>query len=127
MNKILILLLVLVGLSTTVMAQDYKANYWASWASVSTQITWTFPSKSREITIFNGSATNGLCVAFNGAVITNGCTSPGGSASATYGDQRVFQIPAANSILLQDFITPSITMQSATGTAASPVSVTVMY
>lgn len=102
---------------------EYKANYWASWASVTTAVTWTFPYKSREVNVHNGSAVP-ICVAFNGATISGGCATPLGFS--TNGDQRVFQLGANQLLLLQDYVTPSVTIQSS-GAAASPVSVIVTY
>lgn len=127
MKRVLITLLMLIGLSTTAFA-EYKANVWASWASVTqTSVTWTFPYKSREINVHNGSSIP-VCVAFNGATITQSCTSPTGFGvnGTQTNDNRVFQLGANQILLLQDFVVPSITLQSA-GAAASPVSVIVTY
>lgn len=125
MKRILVLALMLVCCSTASFA-EYKSNYWASWANVSSQITWTFPFKTREINVHNGSSIP-VCVSFNGATITaanSACTSPVGFASGL--DNKVFQVGANQTLLLQDFVTGSITLQSA-GAAASPISVVVTY
>lgn len=124
MKRFLITLLLTVFLSAPAFA-EYKAGYWASWASVTqTPVTWSWPYKSREVNIHNGSSIP-ICVAFNGATITSACTSPSGFGNV-YGDNRVFQLGANQLLLLQDYVTPSITLQSA-GAAASPVSVVVTY
>ncbi len=122
-KKILATFLFLIGLSIPAHA-EYKANYWASWASVTTQVNWSFPYKSREVNVHNGSSVP-ICVAFNGATISDGCVSPNNTYPTT-GDHRVFQIGANQILLLQDFVTPSISIKSA-GAAASPVSVVVTY
>ncbi len=121
MRKLILFLMVLL-LASPAFA-EYKANYWASWANVTTAVTWTFPYRSREVNVHNGSSIP-VCVAFNGATITNGCTSPVGFSNT--GDQRVFQLGANQILLLQDYATPSVTLQSS-GAAASPVSVVVTY
>lgn len=124
--RFLIALVSLVCLSASPAWSEYKSNYWASWASVNqTQVTWTWPYKSREINVHNGSSIP-ICVAFNGAtIVPDACTSPAGFG-ANSGDNRVFQLGANQVLLLQDFVTPSITIKSA-GAAASPVSVVVTY
>lgn len=126
MKRFLTTFLLLTFMSAPAWA-EYKANYWASWASVTqTAVTWTFPFKTREVNVHNGSSVP-VCISFNGATILNNvCTSPTSTAQAQYGDNKVFQIGANQILLLQDFVTSSVTLQSS-ATAASPVSVVVTY
>lgn len=127
MKRILILVLMF-GIFASPAFADYKANYWASWASITqTPVTWVFPFNSREVNIHNGSAVP-VCVSFNGASIIagGGCTSPQSTSQAQYGDNKVFQLGTNQILLLQDFVTSQVTLQSA-GAAASPVSVVVTY
>lgn len=105
----------------------YKANYWSSWASVSnSKIKWTFPYNSREITIMNGSSVP-VCISFNNnSFINNTCTTSVPNQVST-GDNKVFQIAANQNVTLRDFQQQAVNLISATGAAASPVSVIVAY
>jgi hypothetical protein len=125
MKKILAFIFIsLFLISGNCLAQEYKANIWASWASITTAVKWTFPYKSREITIINGSAIP-VCISFNDNTPTPACTSAITNQSGT-GDNRTFQMQASNNITLRDISQQSINIISM-GAAASPVSVVVAY
>lgn len=123
MKKLLVIFCLL--FSTASYAQEYTANTWASWASITSQISWIFPSNSRTVTIMNGS-NQPICVSFGtGYVMNQNCTLPLTNQGNT-GNNKVFQIPGAQWLTLNNMVTKSINIMSA-GTAASPVSVLVNY
>lgn len=122
MKKLLLgILFLLVLIPFSYADSGYKANYWSSWASVTTQITWLFPYNSREIDVHNGSSVP-ICVGFNGTPMNTSCTSPANPA----GNFKLFQVGANQILHLEDLVQSSVTLQSM-GAAASPVSVVVGY
>ncbi len=126
MKKIFIAILMCFVSANVFAEAGYKSNVWASWASITSQKKWVFPYNSREITIMNGSSTVPICVSFNENPILAGCTSTV-TNQITTGDNKVFQVPVGQNLTLSDFQQQSISLMSATGAAASPVSVVVAY
>ena len=119
MGKILATLIIMaIFINSQAFAQSYSANTWASWASITTQVDWTFPYNSRSIGIHNGSSVP-ICVSFGKTptTIANNCTDAAND---------VFQLPASQWTYLDNFVRPGVHIRSAS-TAASPVSVFVNY
>lgn len=124
MKKYLSLIfLVIFMLPTTAFAQARGAltNVWASWASVTGQTTFSPPSNSRDLWIHNGSAID-VCISLTGQTIQGNCYE-----RIAIGKHSVMQLDGASDFYAADFTTNSITVRSATGVAASPVSVVVTY
>ena len=119
MKKFLIVLIALL-ITTPAFAQARGAltNTYASWVSVTTLETITFPANSRDIWVHNGSAVD-VCVSLTGDTIDSDCMV--GSPNST------FQLNGTDDFYAQDFVTDSITLLSSTGATASPVSVVVTY
>ena len=125
MKKLLIVLVMLLMITPCVYAQNRGAltNVFASWYSVTTaQKVVTFPGKSRDLFIQNGSTVE-MYVDLRGSTIPPGCVD-GRDGSGI--DVNVFKLDSSSQISLVDYITDSITLVSPEGTA-SPVSVIVTY
>ena len=95
------------------------ANQWASWATINSNTTTTItpPFTSRNVYINNGDSTDAICVNAKGGTVDNRCNSSEGIN---------IQIPAGQSLNLDNYRTDSITMRSIGGDA-SPVSVMITY
>jgi len=121
MKKFLVVMLILM-VAVPAFARSRTSNTYSSWVSVvnETMTTITFPADSRDILIDNGSAVD-VCVSLNGSTFGGSCYM---SVASTLHD--VMQLGAGQQITLQDFITDSITIRSAAGTA-SPISVIITY
>ena len=123
MKRILFLWLFLIPVLTTpVYAQSrgVLTNVYASWMNVTAGTLITLPGTSRDITIINGDATDGICVDLRGNTITSNCLY--GAAST------VVHIGAQTELSLYDFTTTAIYLKPVSAaTAASPVSVVVTY
>lgn len=119
----LIILVLLLAFALPVYAQTRGplTNQWASWASVTTSKTFIFPNNSRDLWIHNGSAVD-IVIDIKGNTIDEDFYKTGSALLNT-----TFQLNGTDSIYLQDIITPSITVRSETGAAASPVSVVVTF
>lgn len=125
MRKNLVLtlaILFLIPATCHAQARGALTNVWASWASV-TAATTTFspPSNSRDLWIHNGSAVD-VCVSLRGGTIQNNCYE-----RVPAGEHHTMQLDGASDFYGTDFVTNSITVRSATGATASPVSVVVTY
>lgn len=117
MKRLFLVFVALMMLGGIAFAQP-RPNSWSSWTTVSSsQITWTFPYESRDITISNDSAYP-ICVSLKGETIPANCDC---NASA-----QCFQIEDS-SISLIDVVTGSISMRRGSVNDASPVSVIVNY
>lgn len=115
--KNILLVLMLLLFPVVVQAQEYTANTWASWASVTSQVNWVFPYNSRQVIIHNGSSI-AICVSFGrSAVISPSCTDAAND---------VFQVGSNATFIMNNLVRPEIHIHSA-GAAASPVSVVVSY
>lgn len=120
-KSVFILLFLLMPSVCYAQARGALTNVWASWASVTTQATFSPPSNARDLWIHNGSAVD-ICVSLTGQTIQNNCYQ-----SVPAGQHTVMQLDGNSDFYAADFITNSITVRSATGAAASPVSVVVTY
>lgn len=92
-------------------------NVFASWYTVSTNVTIDLPFKSRDLMIHNGSSVD-VCVDLKGGTLTSACDSSDSN--------QVFQVDGDETVFFQDFVTDSISLGSSAG-SASPVSVVVTY
>jgi len=125
--KKLAIILALVLLTTPAFAQARGplTNRFSSWYSIGTATTtFNMPLRTateryttRDVIIHNGSAVD-ICVDLDGGEIAADC----GTSSAG----QVFMLNGTASVLLQDYLTTSISIKSAVGTA-SPVSVIATY
>ena len=118
-----ILILLIVGITTPGLAQQRRGalpNQFASWYTVTTSNTITFPFNSRDITIHNGSTVI-VCVDLKGDTITSACVDDGSAIPS------IVQLDANTAISLSDYITNAITLRSIDESSASPVSVVVTY
>ncbi len=123
MKKFLILVILLSLMAIPAVAQQRGSltNQWTSWASVTTSHLFTFPNNSRDLWIHNGSAID-IIIDIKGNAIDDD-----GYRDVRALENTTFQLNGTESIYLQDIITPSIAIKSATGVAASPVSVVVTF
>ena len=131
MKKLFLVLAILI-LAVPAHARGPLSNIFASWYNVTTATTTiTLPFQSRDVLIWNGSAT-ALVISLMGESIPtdDAAESPAaadiGHVSASSTRPTIIQIDDDKEIYLTDFRTSSITMRTITGTA-SPVSVIVTY
>lgn len=119
MKKGLILVLILMLFCVPAFAQRRGPlqNIFASWYTVTTSQTITFPYNSRDLTIHNASAID-IVVDVRGNTIDTDFINDG---SAT-----TFQLQGDEILTLRDYITDSISLMSA-GASASPISVIATY
>ena len=131
--KKFIILLIMVFLATPVFASKRGAltNVYASWASVTTNKTFAFPYfnertgeriKSRDLTIHNASAID-IVVDLKGNTIDDQTYLSGVNQL----DNSTFQLKGDEIITFVDYVTDAVSVMSATGVAASPVSVIATY